>query len=764
MSLDYRLKRSIACFTLIALGVVSYIAITINPHSFSWLIATLINLLLAGFIYLRDRKNRLNSIFALMSLCLGIWTFHVFGLYIVPTEALATSWSKVFRIGMLFLPPTFFHFTLALTGNKEKGKIKLLYVAYALALISTILHWMGLLTSEYIKVAWKYSPKPGILYRLWLLNLAFWLFYGLLHVFRTYQTSKSARERNQLRYFFVGAAIAVVFSFANALLSFGIKVYPVGGFTTIFYTGMVAYAIVKHQLMDIRIVIKRSVVYASLTAAIAGGYFLTLSVFALIFQNMAGHDVLATIVFALIVVFGFQPLRDRIQKITDKLFFKDKYDYQKTLRKFSRELSSIIELDRLSMLIVDMVTRTMYINKSSLLLRDEKRKEFHITRAKGLEKEKIKNIRFSFDNQFIRTLFNNRRILNREEIEVRLNEDSRLRENEKKKKEFKAIDKEMNQLEAMLSIPLVTKNRLIGIFNLGAKKSEDVFTGEDIELLYTIANQAATAIENAQLYAERSEMEKALHQRDKMAALGTLASSIAHEIKNPLTPIKTFIQLLPRKFDDANFRDKFNAVVPQEIERLDNVLQGLTDFSRPAEGREYAVDVQKAIEEILLLMKAELSKYRVKVIKKYENVPQIAADGEQLKQVFMNLILNAAQAMPGGGTLTIATKVIGDRLKVMGKDLKPDSQYPIPEGNFIEISFTDTGSGIPPEDLPRLFDAFFTTKEKGTGLGLAISQRIIKDHNGTIEVKSEPGKGSTLIIHLPPSQGNSILSPLTRQV
>ncbi|NOX97105.1 MAG: GAF domain-containing protein, partial [Nitrospirae bacterium] len=480
---------------------------------------------------------------------------------------------------------------------------------------------------------------------------------------------------------------------------------------------------------------RRSLVYGSLTAAIAGGYFLILSTFAFLFQNMAGHEILATIVFALIVVFGFQPLRDKIQKITDKIFFKDKYDYQKTLREFSGGLSSIIELDRLSMLIVDTVTRTMHIEKCSLLLWDEKRKGFKVSLAKGLEEEKIRNINLGLDNQLIKTLSKNRKVLNREEIEVRLNEDGHLRKNEEKRREFEEIKRELDQLEAMLSIPLVTQNRLIGIFNLGEKKSEDSFTSEDIGLLSIIANQAATALENAQLYLERREMEKALHQRDKMAALGTLASSIAHEIKNPLTPIKAFIQLLPRKFNDANFRDKFNAVVPQEVERLDNVLKGLTNFSRPSEGKWHPVDVRNALDEILLLMKSELSKHGIKITKKYEEVPEIAADGEQLKQVFMNFILNAIHAMPDGGTLTIAT-----RLSTEIKNQKPET---------VEVSFIDTGCGIPPEDIPRLFNAFFTTKEKGTGLGLAISQRIIKDHNGTIDVKSEAAKGTTFTINLP---------------
>jgi signal transduction histidine kinase len=486
------------------------------------------------------------------------------------------------------------------------------------------------------------------------------------------------------------------------------------------------------------------VVYGSLTAAIAGGYFLILAAFAFLLQDMEGHNVLATIVFALIVVFGFQPLRDKIQQVTDRLFFKDKYDYRKTLQEFSGGLSSIIELERLSTLIVDTVTRTMHIDKSSLLLRDERWKGFKVSLAKGLEEKKVRNINFGSDNQLIRTLSNNgKKILNREEIEIRLNEDNRLRENEEKRKEFEAIKREMDQLEAMLSIPLMTKNRLIGIFNLGAKKSEGAFTGEDIGLLSTIANQAATAIENARLYSERREMEKALHQRDKMAALGVLASSIAHEIKNPLTPIKTFIQLLPRKFDDANFRNKFNSVVPQEIERLDNVLQELTNFSRPSEGKWHPVDVRKAVDEILVLMNGELSKHGIRIIKKYEDVPEITADGEHLKQVFMNLILNAIHAMSSGGTLTITTRLSRAETRA--------------EKN-LEISFTDTGGGIPPEDIPRLFNAFFTTKEKGTGLGLAISQKIIKDYGGSIDVKSELEKSTTFTINLPLGETESILS------
>ncbi|MCK4261496.1 GAF domain-containing protein [bacterium] len=717
----------------ILLGIGIYFGIKMNPHSLSWFIAAVINLSLAIFVYLKNKKSEINRTFALMSICLCLWAFLLFGTYIAPNEAFVTYWSKVFRVGMLFIPATFFHFILALTRNKDKRKIKLLYIAYAIALASTILHWMGLLTSGYINAGWKYSPKPGILYRLWLINLVFWLSYGLFHVFQSYRVTKFTHERNQLRYFLIGATICIVFGLVNVLTSFAVRVYPVGGFTTIIYTGIIAYAIVKHQLMDIRIIIGRSVAYASLTASIAGGYFIILWAFSLLFANVAGHNVLATIAFALIIVFGFQRLKDKVQYVVDRLFFKEKYDYHKTLREFSGALTSIVELDRLSNLIVNTVAGTMHIGRSSLLILDEGEKQFEVRVHKGLQGGEVGgDINLGFDSGLVKLLNRERRILNREEIEVRLSEDRSPKSNEERWKEYQEAKAQMDKLEAVISIPLMRKDRLIGVFNLGEKKSEDAFTAEDLELLTTISNNAAIAIENARLYEERRGMERQLYQSDKLAALGTLASEMAHEMKNPLVSIKTFAQLFPRRFRDESFRDKFSEIIPQELDRLENVLGELLNFARPSDVKFQPVDIAEIIDSILLLMGGEISKHQIRVYKQYYNhLPRPVANKEQLKQVFMNLILNAIHSMPEGGDLTISVKVAGESSKAM------------------EINFRDTGCGIPGENLSNLFNPFFTTKEGGTGLGLAISQRIVKEHNGAIEVESQVGKGTTFTIKLP---------------
>jgi signal transduction histidine kinase len=307
----------------------------------------------------------------------------------------------------------------------------------------------------------------------------------------------------------------------------------------------------------------------------------------------------------------------------------------------------------------------------------------------------------------------------------------------KAQEEFKETLDKLKEMGAMLCIPLMVKGRLIAIFSLDNKMSGDMFTSEDLELLSTVANQAAIAIENAKLYEEMREMEKSLHRADKLAALGTLASSIAHEIRNPLVSIKTFTQLVPRKFNSRDFLDKFQAIVPDELERMENILNQLLNFGRFSQPEFHSLNIEEIIESILSLMNMELSKCNIEVIKLYgKDIPQIMADGEQLKQVFMNIVLNAIQSMPEGGNLRIITSI--EQESVDGDT-----------SDFVAIEFEDTGYGIPEENLSNLFNPFFTTKNGGSGLGLSISRRIIKEHNGHINVESTMGKGTAFTVKLP---------------
>jgi two-component system, NtrC family, sensor kinase len=236
---------------------------------------------------------------------------------------------------------------------------------------------------------------------------------------------------------------------------------------------------------------------------------------------------------------------------------------------------------------------------------------------------------------------------------------------------------------------------------------------------------------------QRSEQLKKvqlqLMQSEKLASLGRLASGVAHEINSPLTGILTFSHLLMRKLKGNPELQRELELIVKETTRVSTIVRGLLDFARESKPQKRPCNVNDLILHTFSLVQHQSVFHDIRIQKNLDpRVPLILLDSNQIQQVFMNILLNAADAMPAGGTLTVTTQITaGDP--------------------FLHIRFADTGCGIPDQDLNRIFDPFFTTKaeKKGTGLGLAVSYGIIDRHNGKIEVQSEEGKGTTFIIKLP---------------
>jgi len=707
--------------------------------TFPVIISAVGNLALGLFVYMRNKKNELYRSFFFLCFIVTVWNINIFGLIIAPNEHFAWYWSKIFGLGLVLSLPIVLYFILVFTEYKGKFEKQMLYASYGAALVFSILKLSGLFVSKFFKVGNQYFPRAGLMFQLFILNFILFMGYALLLVFRKYRETPSGIKRNQIAYFLMATLVTTLIASTTFLPSLGIRIYPMGNMATIFFTSIVAYAIVKHRLMDIQVVIRKSVVYASLTASITAIYAIIVGVFHGVFgiTRFAQGSLLVNALAAMIIAFSFLPLRNKIQRIVDKLFFKDKYDYHKTLKDFSGALTSILSLERLLNLIVNKVTEIMHIDRGFLMLWDKQAEEFRIKVGKGLRKKIFDKISFTKSNYLVEWLEREKRIFSREEVEIFRRREESSGMDSKEQKEFKETLDKLKEVGAVLCIPLMVKDRLIGIFSLDNKMSGDKFTSEDLELLSTVANQAAIAIENAKLYEEMREMEKSLHRADKLTALGTLASSIAHEIRNPLVSIKTFTQLAPRKFNNRDFLDKFQTIVPEELQRMETILNQLLNFGRSSQPEFYSINVEEVIDSILSLMNTELSKSNIEVIKLYgKDVPQIMADGEQLKQVFMNIVLNAIQAMPEGGNMRIITSLEQEFL---------DSDT----SAFVAVKFEDTGCGIPKENLNDLFNPFFTTKNGGSGLGLSISRRIIKEHNGHINVESREGEGTTFTVKLP---------------
>jgi len=296
------------------------------------------------------------------------------------------------------------------------------------------------------------------------------------------------------------------------------------------------------------------------------------------------------------------------------------------------------------------------------------------------------------------------------------------------------------QLDTELIYPLKVMNHVSGMVLMGKKTGETVYDKDEIEWLSLIFNQAAFAIEHASLYEIQKDRIRKMYRTDRLATLGELAAGAAHEIRNPLTSIRSAIQYLSKDFSSDPAKTEMITEIINETERINKILQGLLSFSRPSKLNVSEINLESLINQTLMLINSSIRKHRIDVQYEYfaENI-SIQGDMEQLKQVFLNIFLNAIDAMSGNSE---------DRPRSLIISIEKGMVIDV-EKHYIIVNIEDSGKGIEAHDLENIFNPFFTTKEEGTGLGLAISYGIINSHEGEIEVTSEVDKGSCIRIKLP---------------
>jgi len=284
-------------------------------------------------------------------------------------------------------------------------------------------------------------------------------------------------------------------------------------------------------------------------------------------------------------------------------------------------------------------------------------------------------------------------------------------------------------LVSLLSVPMVVGDTVIGALNVYTAQLYR-YSNQDVKILSAFANLAAVAIENARLHEKIVDVEEQLRRNERLSTLGLLAAEIAHEIRNPLTVMKMLFHSLDLKFprDDPRRRDA--EIMADKMNHLNKIVDQLLGYARSTEPTFESLDVNELLDDVLLLTRQKLDQQGIRLTRKFgDGLPPVRADRGQIEQVCLNLILNAADAMPHGGTLTVATALDS-----------PD---------FIRLTFVDVGTGMATEKQKRIFEPFLTTKSHGTGLGLAIVKKIVEAHRGRIEIESAPKKGTTFRILLP---------------
>jgi len=239
------------------------------------------------------------------------------------------------------------------------------------------------------------------------------------------------------------------------------------------------------------------------------------------------------------------------------------------------------------------------------------------------------------------------------------------------------------------------------------------------------------------------QLESEVRRGETLAAAGQMAVGLAHEIRNPLSAIRGAVQLMQRELGDEARWGEYTTVLLKEVTRVNSIIETLLDLGRPVTLRAVPLNVHQLLERVALLLEEEAASHGVQFVRRYDpSLPPILADEDRIVQVFHNLVRNAIEAMPGGGRLTLVTRLSMNPLfaKVdLGQGQK----------SLAEIQIADEGQGIPEATRDKLFTPFFTTKDRGMGLGLALCHRIVEEHKGAIQITSEPGRGTAVSCFLP---------------
>lgn len=397
---------------------------------------------------------------------------------------------------------------------------------------------------------------------------------------------------------------------------------------------------------------------------------------------------------------------------------KRRADQTRTIfREFAESLNLIEDFDQIALNLLGTIKEAVAVDRLAFFVHDADLGQFRIGASIGYAPADLKGVVLSGEDRLAKWLKVNKTFL---DVRARPGVFGFLDEREKDV---------FLRLRLVLCFPVLSMNRLIGIVGVAERTAGEALSADQTAFLDSLMPQAGIALENALLYKEQRERYRRMLRADRLATIGELAAGAAHEIRNPLTSIKSSLQYLESRCREETEK-KLLGVALRETDRIDETLAALLSFSRPSEIRKEPCDLVGLLEESVALVSLQARAKGVDVRTSIPPAPVVVeADGSQLKQVFLNVFLNAVQAMEGGGVLSVEA-------------LRFESGRPL-------IRVTDTGPGIPEEALDKVFDPFFTTKKGGTGLGLSICYTIVKAHGGEIEVRSRLGEGTTVLVSLP---------------
>ena len=685
--------------------------------------------LFLGTLILRYGTNKLHLTFALQNLSICIWGFGCgfAGISELPEQAF--FWWKLANIGAYFVITFLLHHSLLLNKMKQ---MPLLIASYALATSLPVVFYLNLsgVKMRYVFDSF-YIPQPiNMVYPTYCI---FWLITAVYITFLIIKAYKESpeRERIPLTLYSFAYLVGLWGGGSFIFLIFGMNLYPYGNFMIPLYCIIMTYTILRHQLLDIQVIIKKTLVFAGLLASVFVMLILpTLVIQEYIFRGAGtGGKVIGLTISGIIIMLALRRIENFLINVTDKFLFQKKYSYKELLKTFTSEVLTVLDIDVLVHTTVDRLSHIMKIQSCGLLLLNKTKNQYELVASVGVDKN-WRNITLGLDNTLASFLAKTKSYLSTRHQ----GKDSALP---------KHIIEDMNKLKLELAIPLNIHDDMIGILTLGKKKSDEDYIQDDMDILLPLARTLAIALSNANMLVELGKTQAEAAQREKMAVIGTLSAGINHEICNPLGIARGQCEAFLLNVRDGLYKNKkqeelvekaqnIMEKVIHETDRATAITKRLSSFAKPSKGLlSEDININDEMDEVLALVGYELKLDKVEIEKDInKELPTITGDKKQLQEVFFNLIRNAAQAIEERGRIVIRAKQHDGKI-------------------LVEIE--DTGHGIPEDKIDQIFNPFFTTKEpgKGTGLGLFIVRQVVERNKGRISVKSKVGEGTTFMLEFP---------------
>jgi signal transduction histidine kinase len=556
---------------------------------------------------------------------------------------------------------------------------------------------------------------------------------ALITLARRGQRSPSRAVRDRVRFLVVVGAAATAFSMGDFLSYLGVHLPPIGAVLSIVFLFVLAESLTRPRLADIYELAGRLLVSTALAFCLAGIFYMFVMVIGG-FDTMYLNAVLAAIVFLVL----FEPLQTEVETRIHQFFFRERYDLETSVADLRKRLAHVLEIDEMVTTLMQGLERSRRVTTAALYLRDQDGDGFDLVGSIGAAVPKR-----------IESL-GARPILDRLEKQPSLSLEELAREGNQGDAPVLAAATTLGTLQSAVTLAVRGDDDAgVGLVFVADDRVRDAFTPEEIVLLEAVASQIGVGVANTRVYSRMKE-------RDRLAALGSMAAGLAHEVKNPLGAIKGAAQLL-EEVGAGGHEDpaagEFVGIILEEVNRLDRVVGSFLDYARPHAGNPIPLDLNAAVRRTVQIVSSQITDGGIDVqLDLGEPLPRAKIDPEKFRQVLMNLLQNAIQAMDGRGKITVITQT---RRPTRGRVPPLDGGVPSSRRSLaddveqIEVSVRDTGPGIAPKVLRNLFVPFFTTKTEGTGLGLAISQSIVQNAGGTIEVHSQPGAGTRFTIVLP---------------